>query len=247
MICSSLLLLLLPLGAMFAQRPKPVVDLSSEGIFQIVDTTDLRSRQINEPIHVVISSPNGAAFRFSLPLSDSGRAPLIGQGVVDLNAEVAREVRVTWVDTLNLVHVDATQNGRVIASAKAPYVVVRRAANGVAIESRSQLPPSVTPELQQPIEELKAAIESRLPSKMAEVYRGYEQDDKTNKYLRQLLDRADSVHVKSIQFQNSNVTRNVAQVNFRMIISFTANQGKIPTEAPSSWRAHLVRGGPKQP
>jgi hypothetical protein len=39
----------------------------------------------------------------------------------------------------------------------------------------------------------------------------------------------------------------VAQVNYRMIINVIANQSKIPTEVPSSWRADLVREGPKQP
>jgi hypothetical protein len=53
--------------------------------------------------------------------------------------------------------------------------------------------------------------------------------------------------VKSIVFQNSNVTRNAAQVNYRMIINVIANQSKMPTEVPSSWRADLVRDGPKQP
>ena len=107
---------------------------------------------------------------------------------------------------------------------------------------------TVAPELQQPIEQLKAAIESRLPSKMDEAYRNYEQDDPTKKYIKGILDKADSVHVKSIQFQNSNVTRNVAQVNYRMMINVIANQSKTPTaEVVSSWRADLVRDGPKQP
>ena len=106
---------------------------------------------------------------------------------------------------------------------------------------------TVSPELQQPIEQLKTAIESRLPSKMEEAYSHYKQDDPTKKYFEAILDKADSVHVKSITFQNSNVTRNVAQLNYRMIIGFTANGSKIPTEILSSWRADLVRTGPKQP
>ncbi|HKW49919.1 MAG TPA: serine/threonine-protein kinase, partial [Gemmatimonadaceae bacterium] len=106
---------------------------------------------------------------------------------------------------------------------------------------------TVAPELQQPIHELKAAIESRLPSKMEEVYRNYEQDDPTKKYFNTILNKSDSVRV-SIVFQNSNVTRNVAQVNYRMIINVIANQSKVPTtEVPSSWRADLVRDGSKQP
>ena len=149
MLRSSLLLVLLPFGVMFAQSRKQVVDLSSEGIFQIVDTTDLHARQINAPIHVVISSSNQAWFQVSIPSTDSGRGPIIGRGRVEYSAETG-DVFVTSQDSLTSVHVDATQNGRVIASAEAPYVVVRREGNGVVIESRSQLPPSVTPVTRKP-------------------------------------------------------------------------------------------------
>jgi serine/threonine protein kinase len=102
---------------------------------------------------------------------------------------------------------------------------------------------SVSPELRQPIEQLKAAIESRLPSKMEEVYRGYDQDESTKKYFRGIIDKADSIHVKSIAFQNSNVRGNTAELNFRLILNVTANASKIPTEVPSTWRADLVREG----
>ena len=105
----------------------------------------------------------------------------------------------------------------------------------------------VSPELQQPIEQLKAAIESRLPSKMEEVYRGYDQDEATKKYFRVFTDKADSIHVKSITFQNSNVRGNTAEVNFRMILNVIANASPNPTAVPSSWRADLVREGPRAP
>jgi hypothetical protein len=103
--------------------------------------------------------------------------------------------------------------------------------------------PSVSPELRQPIEQLRAAIESRLPSKLEEVYRGYERDESTKKYFRGIIDAADSIHVKSILFQNSNVRGNTAEVNFRLILNVTANASKTPTEVPSTWRADLVRDG----
>jgi hypothetical protein len=106
---------------------------------------------------------------------------------------------------------------------------------------------SVSPELQQPIEQLRVAIESRLPSKMEEVYRGYDQDELTKKYFRVLIDKADSIHVKSIKFQNSNVRGNTAELNFRMILSVTANASPAPSEVPSTWRADLVREGQRAP
>jgi hypothetical protein len=102
----------------------------------------------------------------------------------------------------------------------------------------------VSRELQQPIKQLKAAIESGLPSKITEVYRGYEQDDPTKRFFKAIIDKADSIHVKSIVFRNANVTGNTAELNYRMIINFTANQSKIPTEVPSTWSAVLVRDRP---
>jgi hypothetical protein len=134
---------------MLAQSRKQVVDLSSEGIFQIVDTTGLRARPINAPILVVISSPNQALFQVSVPATDSGRGPIIGRGRLEYSAETG-DVFVTSLDSLTNVHVEAAQNGRVIASGDGAYVVVHREPNGVAIESRSQLPPSVTPVTRKP-------------------------------------------------------------------------------------------------
>jgi hypothetical protein len=101
------------------------------------------------PIHLLISSPNRAEFRISRPSSDSGRGPLLGRGRIELASEMG-EVHVTSLDSLNPVHVDATQNGRVIASGDGAYVVARREAGGVTIESRSQLPTSITPEVRRP-------------------------------------------------------------------------------------------------
>jgi hypothetical protein len=146
MIRSSSLLLLLPLGVLLGQRPKQVVDLSSEGVFQIVDTTDLHARPINAPIIVVISAPNQASFQV-IPARDSGRGPMFGRGRLEYAAEMGDVLLVTSQDTLSLVHVEATQNGRVIASGEGVYVVVHREATGVAIESRNQMPPSVTPHM----------------------------------------------------------------------------------------------------
>ena len=102
---------------------------------------------------------------------------------------------------------------------------------------------AVSNELRQPIEQLKVAIESRLPSKMEDAYKAYEQDDATKKYFRGIIDKADSVHVKSIAFQNSNVRGNTAELNFRMFLNVMANSSKIPTEVQSTWRADLVRDG----
>jgi hypothetical protein len=102
---------------------------------------------------------------------------------------------------------------------------------------------AVSTELKQPIEQLRAAIESRLPGRIEDVYKSYDQDDATKKYLRGIIDKADSVHIKSVFYQNSSVKGNTAQLNFRMIMNVTFNASKIPTEVPSTWRADLTRDG----
>jgi serine/threonine-protein kinase len=105
---------------------------------------------------------------------------------------------------------------------------------------------TVSPELKQPIEQLKGAIESALPTKIEEVYKAYDHDDPTKNYLRGIIDHADSIHVKSITYRQSNVTGNEAELRFRMSIAITANGAKVPTsEVTPIWRADLYRDGPK--
>jgi serine/threonine-protein kinase len=106
---------------------------------------------------------------------------------------------------------------------------------------------TVSSELRAPVEQLKAAIESGLPSKLQEVYVNYEQDKPSKKYFEGILDRADSIHVKSIAYQQSHVTGNTAQLRFKMVVSVTSNGSKVPTDVPSTWRAELVRESPKGP
>jgi hypothetical protein len=113
--------------------------------------------------------------------------------------------------------------------------------------TRSAATSNVPQELRAPIEQLRAAIESGLPSKMMEVYKAYEQDDATKKYLKGIIDHADSIRVKSISYQSSNVTGNSAELKYRMIVGVMTNGSKTPVEVPSTWRAVLVREGAKSP
>jgi serine/threonine protein kinase len=104
----------------------------------------------------------------------------------------------------------------------------------------------VSPELRQPIEQLRMAIESGLPTKIEEVYKAYDHDDSTKKYFKGIIDRADSIHVKSISYRSSNITGNVAELRYRMSIAVATNGSKVPTsEVTSTWRADLVREGLK--
>ena len=135
--------------------------------------------------------------------------------------------------------------------------VLPKPAAGASAAARTDTSAAVAPktsaatisnDLKKPIEQLRAAIESGLPSRMIEVYKGYEQDDRTKKYLKGILDKADSIRVRSVTYQESNVSGNTAELRYRMRVMVTANGSKLPTsEVTSTWRAELVREGPKAP
>jgi len=105
---------------------------------------------------------------------------------------------------------------------------------------------TVSSDLQKPIEALKLAIESGLPSKMQEEYKAYDQDQATNRYFRGILDHTESIRVKPIDYVQAHVAGNTAEVRYRMNVSVTYNGSKIPTDVPSTWRAELVREGPRK-
>jgi serine/threonine protein kinase len=106
----------------------------------------------------------------------------------------------------------------------------------------------VSPELRQPIEELRVAIESGLPTKIEEVYKAYDHDDSTKKFFKTFIDKVDSIHIKAISYRSWNITGNMAELRYRMNIAFWANGAKVPTsENITTWRADLVRDGQKAP
>jgi hypothetical protein len=103
-----------------------------------------------QSVHLLISAPNLTQFWIVRPASDSGRGPVFGTGSLELATDAQDisgsaalpSIEVGTLDTLNKVHVDVTQNGRVIASGDGAYFTVRRDASGIALDVRSQVPPS---------------------------------------------------------------------------------------------------------
>ena len=98
----------------------------------------------NQAVHLVISAPNHAQFWVLRPAVDSGRGPVFGKGRLEILANATDEtiqgIEIGTLDTVNKVHVEATQNGRVIASGDGAYVTVRHEANGIALDVRSAVP-----------------------------------------------------------------------------------------------------------
>lgn len=99
------------------------------------------------PIHLLIDS-KGGSFRIVRSARDSTDRPIFGRGRLELSADsvVARSpgaLEVASLDTLGMVHVDATQNGHVIASGEGSYLTIRREDRGISIDVRSA-PPTTT-------------------------------------------------------------------------------------------------------
>ena len=123
MIRSTLLLLALPVGGLLAQKP---------------------------PVTFLITAANNAEFRVLALPHDSALGPVRARGRLELafgpasliDANARPTIEVATSDTLNKVHVDAMENGRVIASGEGVYVLIRHEAAGVAMEVRDQVPAS---------------------------------------------------------------------------------------------------------
>ena len=131
MIRSLLLLLALPLGSVVAQTAA---------------------------VRLTVTSPNQAAFRIIRSGPDSVERPLVARGRIEVLAEppTARGVgtlqgmEITALDTTTAIHVEAKQNGRVIASGEGVYLTVRRDTSGIAIEARSSVPTAIARTLRKP-------------------------------------------------------------------------------------------------
>ncbi|HEY7394648.1 MAG TPA: hypothetical protein VH559_07385, partial [Gemmatimonadaceae bacterium] len=59
-------------------------------------------------------------------------------------------IELTALDTTTAIHVEATQNGRVIASGEGVYLKVHRDTTGIAIEARSSVPVAIARTLRKP-------------------------------------------------------------------------------------------------
>jgi hypothetical protein len=110
------------------------------------------------PIQLTVSAPNSAAFRIVGFERDSADRPLIARGRLQVVTESPavrgggrlQGMEVTALDTVTPIHVEATQNGRVIASGDGVYLNVHRDTSGIAIEAKSSVPAAVARTLRRP-------------------------------------------------------------------------------------------------
>ena len=96
------------------------------------------------PVVVKVSASNNGSFVVR-SLTDSSHAPghtvgLIARGDLQMNVQVNEVTTIAAADPMTVVHVDATENERVVATAVGRYIIVQRDTNGVALQVRSNIP-----------------------------------------------------------------------------------------------------------
>ena len=96
------------------------------------------------PVMVKVSASNNGSYVVR-SLTDSSHAPgrtagLIARGDMQLNAQLNGVTSIAAVDSMTVLHVDATESGRVVATAIGRYILVQRDTNGVALQARSNIP-----------------------------------------------------------------------------------------------------------
>jgi len=93
------------------------------------------------PVEVRISAANGAAFIIRTP-NDSVRMaqkPIVARGDVDYRA--SGPITVAAADSVSQIHIEARENGRLIATAEGPYVGILRDSTGrVMVAARGSIP-----------------------------------------------------------------------------------------------------------
>jgi hypothetical protein len=100
-------------------------------------------------IRVTIDAPNHSQYRLEAPQDSMMRYVLLrGRAAINWGAPTgpsdasAYAMQITSLDSTSQIHVEAAQNGRVIASGEGSYLVLRRDSVGIAIEAWSHVPPS---------------------------------------------------------------------------------------------------------
>ena len=95
-------------------------------------------------VQVRISAANNAAYRIVGGDSSRGpfNTPLIARGTTSFNVVTLGGVTIAAVDSVSRIHIEASENGRLVATADGPFVAVRRDSSGhVMVEARGSIPP----------------------------------------------------------------------------------------------------------
>ena len=96
------------------------------------------------PLRIAVTVANEGAFRVTRYLPSSNTewsvAHVRGHWEMTTDSATVRTVVVTSTDSLTLVHVEASEGNRILASADGAFVTIRRDAGSVSIEARNRPP-----------------------------------------------------------------------------------------------------------
>jgi len=97
--------------------------------------TGLLAQTQSAAVRVTITSANNAAFRLVGFMTDSSRRPIVGRGsaTLELSSSPKEALTVAAVDSVSQIHIEASQNGKLIGIAEGPFVGVLRDSTGAVM------------------------------------------------------------------------------------------------------------------
>lgn len=99
------------------------------------------------PVLVTVTASNSARFHL---VSDTSKLVAVGTVRFTMQPKTLAAFSVFTQDSLSRVHVEATQNNRVLAVGDGAFVSIRHDTSAVSIEARQHLPSSLAPAQRKP-------------------------------------------------------------------------------------------------
>ena len=96
-----------------------------------------------QTVRVTITSVDNAEYRLVGAAADSSRKPITGRGraTMDVLLSAREAFTVAAVDSVSRIHIEASENGRLIGTAEGPYVAVLRDSTGsLMVAARGSVP-----------------------------------------------------------------------------------------------------------
>jgi hypothetical protein len=137
MLRSTLLLLAAPLTGVLAQTSPIQVTIVSP------NQTEIRFRPgVDSARRMTFRSTELLSGAAGTPFVVRGRAEFVLARADGLRTDTVQTIEFIALDSTTKIHVEVSQNDRVIASGDGPYLTVRRDVDGMVIEARSHVPTS---------------------------------------------------------------------------------------------------------
>lgn len=96
-------------------------------------------------ISITVTASNDAVFRIVAQRSDTSRRLVLGRGHMEFHlvSGAAGTLAVVAEDSSTRIHVEATEDNRVVASGDGAFITIRTDSDFVSVEARNRIPPSL--------------------------------------------------------------------------------------------------------